>query len=79
MPCVSLRGVVALAHLSRPALLPGPALQAEVAEQYRRQQERDHRGGQRRAFAQAPPEMARWKDSVAIRCVALSGPPRVST
>ena len=27
----------------------------------------------------APPEIARWKDSVAIRCVALSGPPRVST
>ena len=27
----------------------------------------------------APPEMARWNESVAIRCVAFSGPPRVST
>jgi len=26
-----------------------------------------------------PPGIARWNDSVAIRCVALSGPPRVST
>src|SRR5439155_11385281 len=26
-----------------------------------------------------PPGMARWNESVAIKCVALSGPPRVST
>ena len=26
-----------------------------------------------------PPGMPRWKESVAIRCVALTGPPRVST
>ena len=27
----------------------------------------------------APPEIARWNESVAIRWVALSGPPRVMT
>src|SRR5258706_8158956 len=34
------------------ALLPGAALQTEVAEQDRRQQKRDHQGRQRGAFAQ---------------------------
>ena len=27
----------------------------------------------------APPEIARWKDKVAIKCVAFKGPPRVMT
>src|SRR5690606_40957254 len=38
----------------RTALLPAPALQAEVAEQYRCKKERDHRHGDRGAFSELP-------------------------
>ena len=63
-----------------PALLPGAALQAEVADTMIAA---SRNGTIAVAIAapspRLPPEIARWNESVAIRCVALSGPPRVST
>ena len=65
-------------HQSLPPCLPLAPLQSEVAEQNRGEQKRHHRHGERRAF-QPSAGMPRWKAGVAIRCVALRGPPRVST
>ena len=52
MPLRLCRRLVAIPSQSLAALLPGAPLQAEVAEQDRRQQERDHRGRDRRALAE---------------------------
>ena len=59
------------------ALLPASPLQTEIAEQDGGQQKRHHRVGDRRAFAEISPVMARWNDSVAMSWVAFMGPPRV--
>ena len=85
MPCVSVASGVgvarSLAVICRvAALLPRAALQAEIAET---RIAASRNGTIAVAIAapspRLPPGIARWNDSVAIRCVALSGPPRVST
>jgi hypothetical protein len=78
MPTISSFGLSCRGSLVAP-LLPGAALQPVVAEQ----DGASRKGTIAIAIAapspSAPPEMARWNDSVAIRWVAFSGPPRVST
>jgi hypothetical protein len=55
--------------------LPRAPLQPEVAEHDRREQERHHRDRDRGAFA----ERTARDRALAIKWVALSGPPRVMT